>query len=115
RQAQGCASDGRGRHAGAAAQRRDRGRAARLPRALPGRGPSRGDRGTAARDAMRALERFKPYLTGSVLTGLAGPYAEIDLQLFPDSTKEVEIFLLDRNLTFSTQEGRRYAGDRARA
>jgi len=69
----------------------------------------------AALDAMRALERFKPYLTGSVLTGLAGPYAEIDLQLFPDSTKEVEIFLLDRNLTFSTQEGRRYAGDRARA
>jgi len=68
----------------------------------------------AALDAMRALERFNPYLTGSVLTGLAGPYAEIDLQLFPDSTKEVEIFLLDRNLTFSTQEGRRYAGDRAR-
>ena len=69
----------------------------------------------AALDAMRALEHFNPYLTGSVLTGLAGPYAEIDLQLFPDSTKEVEIFLLDRNLTFSTQEGRRYAGDRARA
>jgi hypothetical protein len=68
-----------------------------------------------ALDAMRALERFKPYLTGPVLSGLAGPYAEIDLQLFPDSTKDVEIFLLDRNLTFSTQEGRRYAGDRARA
>jgi hypothetical protein len=69
----------------------------------------------AALDAMRALEHFNPYLTGPVLTGLAGPYAEIDLQLFPDSTKEVEIFLLDRNLTFSTQEGRRYSGDRARA
>jgi hypothetical protein len=69
----------------------------------------------AALDAMRALERFSPYLTGSVLTGLAGPYAEIDLQLFPDSAKDVEIFLLDRNLTFTTQEGRRYSGDRARA
>ena len=68
-----------------------------------------------ALDAMRALEQFKPYLTGPVLTGLAGPYAEIDLQLFPDSTKEVEIFLLDRNLPFTTQEGRRFAGDRARA
>src|SRR5258706_11725550 len=67
-----------------------------------------------ALDAMRALERFSPYLTGPVLSGLAGPYAEIDLQLFPDSAKDVEIFLLDRNITFSTQEGRRYSGDRAR-
>src|SRR3954453_21193975 len=34
----------------------------------------------AALDAMRALERFHPYLTGPVLSGLAGPYAEIDVQ-----------------------------------
>jgi hypothetical protein len=68
-----------------------------------------------ALDAMRTLERFKPYLTGPVLTGVAGPYSEIDLQLFPDSAKDVEIFLLDRSLAFTTQEGRRYAGDRARA
>src|SRR5262245_35284470 len=34
-----------------------------------------------ALDAMRALERFNPYLTGAVLKGTAGPYAEIDLQL----------------------------------
>src|SRR5918999_2121574 len=68
-----------------------------------------------ALDAMRALERFSPYLTGPVLKGTAGPYAEIELQLFPDSVKEVEIFLLDRNITYATQEGRRYAGDRAHA
>jgi hypothetical protein len=68
-----------------------------------------------ALDAMRALERFSPYLTGPVLTGLAGPYAEIDLQLFPESAKDVELFLLERNLAFETSEGRRYAGDRARA
>src|SRR5258706_15416832 len=67
-----------------------------------------------ALDAMRAMERFSPYLTGPVLAGTAGPYAEIELQLFPDSAKDVEIFLLDRNITFSTQEGRRYSGDRAR-
>src|SRR3954462_4105657 len=30
-----------------------------------------------ALDAMRALERFSPYLTGAVLSGIAGPYAEI--------------------------------------
>jgi hypothetical protein len=68
-----------------------------------------------ALDAMRALERFSPYLTGPVLKGIAGPYAEIELQLFPDSVKEVEIFLLDRNVAYATHEGRRYAGDRAHA
>lgn len=68
-----------------------------------------------ALDAMQALERFSPYLTGPVLSGIAGPHAEIDLQLFPDSAKEVEIFLLDRGITFTTQETRRYSGDRARA
>ena len=68
-----------------------------------------------ALEAMSALERFNPYLTGPVLAGLAGPYAEIDLQLFPESVKEVEIFLLDRGLSFATREGKRYTGDRARA
>jgi hypothetical protein len=66
-------------------------------------------------EVMQALERFSPYLTGAVLSGLAGPYAEIDLQLFPDSAKEVEIFLLDRGVPFSTSEARRFSGDRARA
>jgi hypothetical protein len=68
-----------------------------------------------ALEVMQALERFHPYLTGPVLSGLAGPYAEIDLQLFPDSAKDVEIFLLDRGVPFTTNEGRRYSGDRARA
>lgn len=66
-----------------------------------------------ALDAMRALERFSPYLTGPVLSGIAGPYAEIDLQLFPESAKEVEIFLLERNIPYTTQEQRRYSGGRA--
>src|SRR3954463_4442648 len=68
-----------------------------------------------AYEAMQALEDFSPYLTGPVLSGTAGPYAEIDLQLFPDSAKDVEIFLLDRGIAFTTQESRRYSGDRARA
>ena len=53
-----------------------------------------------ALEAMHALERFNPYLTGSVLAGTAGPYAEIELQLFPESTKEVELFLIDRNFSY---------------
>src|SRR5919201_604061 len=68
-----------------------------------------------ALEVMQALEQFNPYLTGPVLKGIAGPYAEIELQLFPDSVKEVEIFLLDRNIPYETQERRRYAGDRPHA
>jgi len=68
-----------------------------------------------ALDAMCALERFRPYLTGPVLKGTAGPYAGIELQLFPESPKDVEIYLLDRNIPYATQEGRRFSGDRARA
>ena len=68
-----------------------------------------------ALDAMLAFERFNPYLTGAVLKGTAGPYAEIELQLFPDSLKEVEIFLLERGMSFTTHEGRRFSGDRAHA
>ena len=69
----------------------------------------------AALEAMRAFERFSPYLTGPVLAGLAGPYAEIELQLFPESSKEVELFLLDRNIDYDASDERRYTGDRARA
>lgn len=68
-----------------------------------------------ALDAMRAFERFNPYLTGPVLKGTAGPYAEIELQLFPESPKELEIFLLEQHIPFSTREGRRFSGDRAHA
>ena len=65
--------------------------------------------------AMGELERFSPYLTGPVLVGLAGPYAEIDLQLFPESTKEVELYLLDRNIPYEATDERRYTRDRAHA
>ena len=68
-----------------------------------------------ALDAMRALERFSPYLTGPVLKGTAGPYAEIELQLFPESAKEVELFLLERRIAYATQEGKRFSGDRKHA
>ncbi len=65
-----------------------------------------------ALQAMTALRQFHPYLTGPVLKGIAGPYAEIELQLFPESSKEVELFLLERNIPFTTHEAKRYSGDR---
>jgi len=68
-----------------------------------------------ALDAMRALERFNPYLTGMVLRGIAGRYAEIELQLFPESTKDIELYLLDRGIPYGATHAKRYAGDRATA
>ncbi|OFZ98440.1 MAG: hypothetical protein A2Z64_09385 [Betaproteobacteria bacterium RIFCSPLOWO2_02_67_12] len=69
----------------------------------------------AALEAMRALDRFKPYLTGPVLKGIAGPHAAIDLQLFPENPKDVELFLLERGIAYSTRETRRFSGGRAHA
>lgn len=54
---------------------------------------------TAAR-LMVTLQRFNPYLSGPVLEGTAGRYTEIDIQLFPDSAKDVEIFLINQQLAF---------------
>ena len=68
-----------------------------------------------ALEAMRELERFSPYLTGPVLAGTAGPYAAIELQLFPESSKEVEVYLIDRSYQYEAGDTRRYSGDRARA
>jgi hypothetical protein len=50
---------------------------------------------------MQMLPQFHPYLTGSVLDGTAGRFAEIDILLFADSAKEVEIFLLNRKLDYN--------------
>ena len=52
-------------------------------------------------EMMAIVERFNAYLTGPVLDGSAGRYAEIDIQLFTDSAKDVEIFLLNQHLDFA--------------
>lgn len=59
-----------------------------------------------ARDVMRLLSPFRPYLTGSVLDGTAGEHSDIDVQVFVDSAKEVEIFLLDRGVDFEHAQPR---------
>ena len=59
-----------------------------------------------AAEVMEKFAKFAPYLTGSVLEGTAGRFAEIDIQLFPDSSKEVEIFLLDQGLSYEHSEPR---------
>lgn len=64
---------------------------------------------------MDLLAEFKPYLTGPVLDGTAGRYARIDLELFPDSAKDVEIFLLNRGLDVEQREPGRHAPETVEA
>lgn len=65
-------------------------------------------------DVMRNLEGFNPYLTGSVLSGNAGKYADIDLQLYAESTKSVELYLIDRDIHYRPGQTRLYCGDELR-
>jgi len=55
---------------------------------------------------MRLLAEFRPYLTGSVLSGAAGERSDINLMLFSDDSKAVLLFLLKNNLEFEDGEWR---------
>ncbi len=55
---------------------------------------------------MEMLADFHPYLTGSVLEGTAGRFAMIDILLYPDSDKDVEIFLLNRGIDYEPVQPR---------
>lgn len=53
---------------------------------------------------MELLQQFNPYLTGAVLDGTAGLGSDTHIHLFADSTKDVEIFLLNENIPFEINE-----------
>lgn len=53
---------------------------------------------------MEMLARFNPYLTGSVLDGTAGLGSETHIHLFAESLKEVEMYLLNLDIPFETNE-----------
>ena len=59
---------------------------------------------------MEELVEFNPYLTGAVLNGTAGEHSDIHLQLFAESPKDVEIFLLNKNVDFEVSETPHYKG-----
>lgn len=63
---------------------------------------------------MHEFEAFAPHLTGSVLSGIAGPYAGIRLHLFTDNSKIVELFLLDRGIDYRASQVRLCAGSESR-
>jgi len=68
-----------------------------------------------ALEVMRLLEPFNPYLAGSVLNGTATRYSDINLWLFTDSAKEVELFLLARKAPYKSGEKRLHFGGEERA
>lgn len=53
---------------------------------------------------MQLLERFNPHLAGAVLDGTAGRYADTEIHLFADSLKDVELFLLNKNIPYQVDE-----------
>jgi len=59
---------------------------------------------------MQELAEFNPHLTGAVLNGTAGAHSDIHLQLFADSPKEVEVFLMNRNIEFDVTETAHFNG-----
>jgi hypothetical protein len=60
-------------------------------------------------EMMTELEVFNPYLTGAVLNGTAGEHADIHLHLFVDSPKDVEIYLLNKNVQFDISESENFS------
>lgn len=65
-----------------------------------------------ALSAMRLLESFHPYLTGSVLSGMAGAQSDINLTLFSDDAKAVLLFLLKHKIDFEDGEWKARLGGR---
>jgi hypothetical protein len=59
---------------------------------------------------LQLLAAFNPFLSGSVASGHAGKYADIDVHLFTDNVKEVELFFLNREFHYKSGERRVFVG-----
>lgn len=60
-----------------------------------------------ALEVMQLLAEFHPYLTGGALDGTAGRYSAVELDLYADSSKDVEIALLSHGISYDTLDNRR--------
>jgi hypothetical protein len=61
---------------------------------------------TVAIEVMELFADFHPHLTGAVLDGTAGRYARVEIELFADSSKDVEIFLLSNGIEYALADSR---------
>jgi len=64
-----------------------------------------------ALEVMQLLAEFNPYLTGGALDGTAGRYSAVEIELFADSSKDVEIALLSHDISYDTMDNRRIGVD----
>lgn len=62
---------------------------------------------TAALALMAELDRFHPYAAGGVADGTAGRFTSIEVHVFADSAKDVELFLLNNGVDFDSRDPRR--------
>jgi hypothetical protein len=60
---------------------------------------------TLALDWMQRLAAFDPHLAGAVLNGTATEHSDIQLHLFVDSAKDVEMALLNDGVEFDVDDG----------
>jgi hypothetical protein len=61
---------------------------------------------------MREFDDFRPALVGSVLSGTASQFSDVNLQLFTDDSKALTLFLLNRRYRFEEGSRRFRRGDR---
>jgi hypothetical protein len=61
---------------------------------------------------MRELQEFNPYLVGSVLIGTATEHSDINLQLFCDSVKDLEIYFINQHRPYKSGFERNRLGDK---
>ena len=66
---------------------------------------------STALEVMQLLAEFNPYLTGGALDGTAGRYSAVEIELYADSSKDVEIALLSHGISYDTIDNRRIGLD----
>jgi hypothetical protein len=55
-------------------------------------------------ELMQTFERFHPRLVGAMVNGTAGEHTDIHIQLFPESSKDVAVFLLNADVDYVVGE-----------
>lgn len=59
-----------------------------------------------AADVMRWLDRFSPWLVGTVLSGSANRFSRIELEIAADDAKQMEMFFFNEGMQFETRTRR---------
>lgn len=57
-----------------------------------------------ALEVLRALERFDPVLVGGVLNGTACRHSDIEIELYADSSKDFEQYLVNEAIDFKVRD-----------